>query len=479
MPMRCSTRPVRGSIRSTRASPCTAQIDPAPTATPPAPPAFAGSGIGSTEPYLGSTRSSVGASASVTQTEPSPTASPPACTPRLIRRTTACDCGSICSSVPSALIDHRYPSPKRSSAVLVAGTCPSSAPLDGSRNAIESGSARASAGSAESPRTRRRRRRARPAAALRPARRGTVAGRPCAARAATRCAMTGRAPDPARGSRPAAAGALRSAPDRARRERAPGVGERLERLSLSAGAVEREHQLRSQLLPHRVLLDQRGEFAGHLAVASECEIGIDASLERDEPALFEPRDLALGEIVVREIGERRPAPEREPVAEHRGRGSRRGLARSVDELLEAVDVERLGRELQNIAARAGDERVGPERLAQLRDVALERLRRRVRSLLAPEVLDEALARDELVGVQQQDREQLALPPATDRDRSIAIEHLEWAEEPDFHVAPYADATTAFGPRVTRVLPALTGSRAPIRTLASTATADTGRKERSP
>jgi hypothetical protein len=173
-------------------------------------------------------------------------------------------------------------------------------------------------------------------------------------------------------------------------------------------------------------LDEGGELPGHLVMAPEREIRVDASLERDEPALLEARDLVLREVVVCEVGERRTAPQRERVTQHRGRVAGLNVARVVDELLEAVGVERLGRKLQHVAARTRDKRVDADRLAQLRDVALERLRRRVRALLAPELLDQLLARDELVRVQQQDCEQFALPATADGDRTIAIEHLEWA-----------------------------------------------------
>ena len=113
-------------------------------------PTFAGSAIWSTEPYLASIRSSVGESASVTQTEPSPTASPPGCTPTPSLRVTSWDrpgrsaraCRRRSSTTGSR-------SPNRSSAVRRAGTWPVSSPLAGSRNATESGSARARAGVAQ------------------------------------------------------------------------------------------------------------------------------------------------------------------------------------------------------------------------------------------------------------------------------------------------------------------------------------------
>src|SRR5205823_3494343 len=57
-----------------------------------------------------------------------------------------------------------------------------------------------------------------------------------------------------------------------------------------------------------------------------------------------------------------------------------------------------------------------EQLAQLRDVHLERLLGRLRRLLLPERIDQALARNDPVRFQQQGRQQDALlqPPKVDR-----------------------------------------------------------------
>ncbi len=55
---------------------------------------------------------------------------------------------------------------------------------------------------------------------------------------------------------------------------------------------------------------------------SEREVGLDALLEGDDPQLLQARDLRRGEILVSEIGQRRPAPERESLTELPGGHSR-------------------------------------------------------------------------------------------------------------------------------------------------------------
>ena len=49
-------------------------------------------------------------------------------------------------------------------------------------------------------------------------------------------------------------------------------------------------------------------------VTAELDLGLEPVLERGQPQLVEPGDLVLEERLEREVGERRPAPERERVA---------------------------------------------------------------------------------------------------------------------------------------------------------------------
>ena len=58
---------------------------------------------------------------------------------------------------------------------------------------------------------------------------------------------------------------------------------------------------------------------------------------------------------------------------------------------------------------------GAQRPAQLRDADLQCGRRRAGRLLAPQLVDQPVARDDLAGVQQQDRQQRPLPRAGDVD----------------------------------------------------------------
>jgi hypothetical protein len=103
-------------------------------------------------------------------------------------------------------------------------------------------------------------------------------------------------------------------------QQVPRLSVHVERLRLSPGAIEREHQLRAKPFTEGMLADESLEFGGELDVAPECEIGVDAVLQRAEPQLLETEDLTLGERLVRDVGERGAAPECERLTEElRGR----------------------------------------------------------------------------------------------------------------------------------------------------------------
>ena len=121
-------------------------------------------------------------------------------------------------------------------------------------------------------------------------------------------------------------------------EQPPKRLEALERVGLPPRPVQGEHQLAVQPLAVRVLGDERLELGDELIVPAEREVGLDALLERDEPQLLQARDLSGGEILVNEIGQRRPAPERQSLAELFGGDRRFGSAGVSDELLEAGEV---------------------------------------------------------------------------------------------------------------------------------------------
>src|SRR5436190_1337086 len=104
-------------------------------------------------------------------------------------------------------------------------------------------------------------------------------------------------------------------------------------------------------------------------------------------------------------------------------------------MLRARDIEPVGVDPDAVAAVRGRDRVETvpaERLAQLGDVDVDRFFGRGRRRLAPELVDQALARDELVRMQEQDRQDEPLLQPSQRDRLALVDHLERPEDPVLH-----------------------------------------------
>ena len=222
------------------------------------------------------------------------------------------------------------------------------------------------------------------------------------------------------------------------------AAERVERVGLAPGAVERAHQLRVQPLAVGVLGRQRLELAD--------ERGVGAGRERRRRCAPPARRAAD-----RRAG--RPPPPRARAAARR-RAAARGTARAPrassadasprlpgragtrDERLEALEVELARLERDRVARGVRDDPiVRPERAPQPRDVDLQRLRRRRRRVLAPQHVDQPRGRDRLLAMrQQQRRQQRALLGGRQLDRA------GWAADPerpeDREVHPLYPAVTA-------------------------------------
>jgi hypothetical protein len=142
-------------------------------------------------------------------------------------------------------------------------------------------------------------------------------------------------------------------------EKAAQLLEASEGIGLAPGTVEGQHSLAPQSLTEGVLTSQTLEFAGQLAMASNLQVRFDPPFERGEAGLFEARRLALSERKVEEVGERRPAPQRERGAEDVRRSfvvTDHGPATAfAGQLLEPEGVVGLGVHPQDIAGRAAEQ----------------------------------------------------------------------------------------------------------------------------
>ena len=120
----------------------------------------------------------------------------------------------------------------------------------------------------------------------------------------------------------------------------------------------------------RMRLGQLTRFADDLGVPSAGEIGLEPPFEGECAQLLEPVRDRSDRRLLREVDERRPAPERERLAERVGGLGRPSLverdAALVEQSLEAGQVERVRLDPDGIAGAAGLDRLPAERLAQLR-----------------------------------------------------------------------------------------------------------------
>ena len=119
----------------------------------------------------------------------------------------------------------------------------------------------------------------------------------------------------------------------------------LEGVRLAVGSVEREHQLRAQPLPVRVLVDEPLQLADHLGVAAQRELGLDRTARPQPRRRSSSRAISrLGERLVREVRERRArararARSRAPRAPVAGRSAASSALAYFEQPLEPLCVE--------------------------------------------------------------------------------------------------------------------------------------------
>src|SRR5262249_32024188 len=135
---------------------------------------------------------------------------------------------------------------------------------------------------------------------------------------------------------------------------------------------------------------------------------------------------------------------------------------------EALSIQLVGLEPDDVTGRARDKHPVAERSAQVRDINLDVLRSCRRWSLTPEGVDEPIHRDNFVAVEQQDCEQgarlarrkvesVAVPPDLERSQNLELEALR-------HAIPDA----ARNPRSTEVNRCTTGEEQRRRRKATTA-----------
>jgi hypothetical protein len=95
----------------------------------------------------------------------------------------------------------------------------------------------------------------------------------------------------------------------------PRTLERIQRIGLTPGPIEREHELSPETLPERMLDDETLELGQHLRVPAKRLVGLDPLLERREWKFVQAGGLILSEGSMSEVAERRTPEETECLPE--------------------------------------------------------------------------------------------------------------------------------------------------------------------
>lgn len=154
--------------------------------------------------------------------------------------------------------------------------------------------------------------------------------------------------------------------------------------------------------------------------------------------LPEAPDLRLRELLKLELGQRLTTPKSECPTKQIVR--RRVVTvgdclTSLDgELLETINIQLSRPNAQQITRRGRGQALLAEALAKTRDIDLDVLRR-CRRRVTPELLDQPLARDRLVRVQKENRQQSILLTAPDRKLAAVVpRHLQQPNQSKTHVS---------------------------------------------
>ena len=171
---------------------------------------------------------------------------------------------------------------------------------------------------------------------------------------------------------------------------------------------------------------------------AERELHVGARFECGPALLFEATDLGLRKAFVGDVGERRPAPQPEGLPERVG--GRYGVLvdqgpAAGDQLLEDGDIELTRVDIQPVcAALSLEPPVASQLPAQSRNLVVEHLVGGGRRRLAPQVLHQPVPRHRLVSPQQQEDQEGALSPGSDRELARAvIDYLKRAKQAEIHL----------------------------------------------
>ena len=170
-----------------------------------------------------------------------------------------------------------------------------------------------------------------------------------------------------------------------------------------------------------------------LGVPAQLKIGLDPLLDSREADFGEAGLLGSREGRRVELGKGHAAPERE------GRRSVSAAAAASRPCASATSRSKRSRSMASgstwmrVALWPRLDALRAQALSQLGHVYLKGGASRLRWIAVPELVDQAVPRHDLVGAEEEGREQRTLLGASKVDAPVIVLDLEWSEDSEFHV----------------------------------------------
>jgi hypothetical protein len=180
-----------------------------------------------------------------------------------------------------------------------------------------------------------------------------------------------------------------------------------------------------------MLLDQGLELDDEVVPRSEREVCVDPFLEGLESCLFQASGFVANERLEGEILQRPTTPEGKSGSQLLRPLGKRRVARLGYQALEPSEVEVLRIDAEYVTRGLRHNQLGPDRLPEAGDIVLERRAGSLRGVRPPDLVDQAVARDQVVRVQQQEREQGSQTLAVERNAPAVLGDRKRSENAKF------------------------------------------------
>jgi hypothetical protein len=247
-----------------------------------------------------------------------------------------------------------------------------------------------------------------------------------------------------------------------------GVDERAQRIGLTAGSIQREHQLGPESFTEREVGDELPKHRYGAFVVAKGKTRLDRLLERGGPQLVQPLDFRFHERFIGDVLERLATPQAQRLVELVECHSRRPPRRLLEPTggirhrgLEPHGVDLVRRDVEQVAV-AGRAKCGRGTLSgqaqcppQVRDDALQRVGGVHRELVAPQLIDEDVGGNRVARLEQQRAQRDSRPATSQQEDGPVTADLQRPEDSELQHARAYNAGCGRHRDAARVSPAST------------------------